>query len=108
MRPERNPCVYIMASGLYGTFYVGITSDLLARVVQHREGMFDSFTKRHGVKRLVYFEMIDRMDAAIAREKQLKRYARDWKRNLIERENPRWDDLAEGFGLPPLGAVRGR
>jgi putative endonuclease len=102
VREQRNPCIYILASGFNGTLYVGVTSDLFRRIVQHREGSFDGFTKRYDVKRLVYWEMADTMEAAIAREKQLKRYARDWKRNLIERENPRWADLAIGLGLPPL------
>ena len=100
---ERNPCVYILASAPNGTLYVGVTSDLLRRIAQHRDGTFGGFTKRHAIRRLVYFEMADTMEAAIGREKQLKRYARDWKRNLIERQNSLWEDLAEGFGLPPLG-----
>ena len=100
---ERTPCVYILASGYNGTLYVGVTSNLIGRVMQHRRGVFDGFTKKHGIRRLVYFEVAETMAAAIAREKQLKRYARDWKRNLIERENPAWNDLAVGFGLAPLG-----
>ena len=99
---ERQPCVYILASAYNGTLYVGVTSNLIGRIIQHREGVFDGYTKKHGVLRLVYFEVADTMEAAIAREKQLKRYRRDWKRNLIERENPTWDDLAVSFGLPPL------
>ncbi len=102
MKRERQPCVYILASAYNGTLYVGVTSDLLARIVQHRDGTFDSFTRKHGIKRLVYFEVYDDMETAIAREKQLKRYRRDWKRNLIERENPAWNDLALGLGLEPL------
>lgn len=108
MSVERNPCVYILASAFNGTLYVSVTSNLPARIGQHREELFDSFTKRWGIKRPVYFEMAETMDAAIYREKQLKKYKRDWKRNLIERENPRWDDLAEGFGFAPLGAVSRR
>ena len=102
---ERTPCVYILANRYNGTVYVGVTSNLLARVIQHREGAFDGFTKKHRVKRLVYFEAGGTMESAIAREKQLKRYVRDWKRNLIERQNPMWNDLAvDLFGLEPLAA----
>ena len=96
----RLPCVYILASGVNGTLYVGVTSNLIGRVIQHREGTFDGFTRRYGVYRLVWFEVGESMEAAIAREKQLKRWRRDWKRNLIERENPMWNDLAVGFMLP--------
>jgi putative endonuclease len=99
---ERTPCIYILASGYNGALYVGVTSNLIGRVLQHREGTFDGHTKKYGIYRLVYLEAADTMDAAIAREKQLKRYRRDWKRNLIERENPAWNDLAVGFGLEPL------
>jgi len=99
---ERGPCAYILASGYNGTLYVGVTSNLIGRVMQHREGAFDGFTKRYGVHRLVYYEVAETMDAAIAREKQLKRYRREWKRNLIERENPAWNDLAAAFGLESL------
>lgn len=102
---ERTPCVYILASRYNGAVYVGVTSDLLARVVQHREGTFDGHTKKYGIKRLVYFEAGGTMTSAIAREKQLKRYRRDWKRNLIERQNPMWNDLAVAvLGLEPLPA----
>ena len=101
---ERHPCTYILASGFYGTLYVGVTSDLPARMTQHRAGTHHGFTERYGVHRLVYYEVAETMDAAITREKQLKRYRRDWKINLIERENPRWDDLAVILGLEPLAA----
>ena len=104
---ERTPCVYILASGYNGTLYVGVTSNLIGRVIQHREGTFGGFTKRYGVHRLVWFEARESMEAAIAREKQLKRWRREWKRNLIERENPMWNDLAVGLGLEPLGVVTG-
>ena len=96
------PCVYILASRYNGALYVGVTSDLLARILQHREGTFDGHTKRYRIHRLVYFEVGESMAGAIAREKQLKRWRRDWKRNLIERQNPEWNDLAVGFGLAPL------
>lgn len=101
---ERTPCVYILANRYNGAVYVGVTSNLLARVIQHREELFDGHTKKHCIKRLVYFEVAESMESAILREKQLKRYRREWKRNLIERQNPMWNDLAVGFGLKPLTA----
>ena len=104
---ERQPCVYILASGRNGTLYIGVTSDLLARLVQHREGLLKGFTSRYGVIRLAWFEMADTMAAAITREKQLKKWNRDWKCRLIERCNPEWDDLAISLGLPPLRTIEG-
>ena len=89
--------VYIMASRRHGTLYIGVTSDLLNRTAQHREGAIDGFTKQYGVKRLVWFERPDAIEAAIHREKRLKKYKRDWKINLIERDNPNWDDLFPQF-----------
>ena len=83
----------MLASGQHGTLYVGVTSDLLNRVAQHREGTLGGFTARYGVKRLVWFELHDSIVTAIQREKSLKKYKREWKVNLIERENPRWADL---------------
>ena len=99
---ERNPCVYILASGLYGALYIGLTSNLLQRLVQHREGLLPGFTTRYKVHRLVHFEMFGDMERAIAREKQLKNWHRQWKINLTNVENPEWRDLAVGLGLPPL------
>ncbi len=107
MRQERNPCVYILASGHYGTLYIGVTSDLMARLWQHRNGALPGFTSRYKVHRLVHFEMFGDMVNAITREKQLKRWHRQWKINLINEANPEWRDLAVGLGLPPL-ASRGR
>ena len=74
---ERHPCVYMLASGFNGTLYVGVTSDLIGRLAQHREGVFKGFTSRHGVTRLVWFEMADTMEAAIAAEKRVKRWRRE-------------------------------
>ena len=99
---ERNPCVYIMASAFNGTLYIGVTSNLIGRVMQHREGTFGGFTKRYSVKRLVWFDTADTMKVVIAAEKRIKKWPRDFKKNLIERDNPRWEDLAVGLGLPPL------
>jgi len=107
-RHERQPCTYILASKAYGTLYIGVTSDLVARLQQHRTNAVSGFTSRYGVHRLVRFEMFGDMASAIAREKQLKRWHRQWKINLIESENPDWHDLAPGLGLPPIAPATGR
>jgi len=104
---ERNPCVYILASGHYGALYIGVTSDLMKRLWQHRNGETPGFTSRYRVYRLVHFEIFGDMERAIVREKRLKNWHRPWKINLINAENPEWRDLAVGLGLPPL-APRGR
>jgi putative endonuclease len=93
--------VYILASRRHGTLYIGVTSDLISRIAQHKNGEFDGFTKRYGVTQLVWFERHDFMVAAIRREKQLKKYKRDWKINLVERENPEWRDLFPALLAPP-------
>lgn len=98
----KQPCVYILASQRNGTLYIGVTADLLARLHQHRAGT-DGFTGRYQIARLVHYEFFADMPAAIAREKQLKRWHREWKINLIERDNPDWVDLARALGLAPLG-----
>ena len=103
---ERQPCVYILAGGHYGTLYVGVTSDLMGRLRQHRTGVTAGFTNRYDVKRLVRFEMLDDMPSAIAREQQLKRWHRQWKINLIEQDNPNWADLAVSLGFPSLTCAR--
>ncbi|MFN3458231.1 MAG: GIY-YIG nuclease family protein [Novosphingobium sp.] len=92
----------MLASKRNGTLYIGVTSNLLARIHQHRDGTFEGFTKDHGVKRLVWFEQHATMEHAITREKRLKKWQRAWKIRLIEEANPRWRDLAEDFGFPPL------
>ena len=89
--------VYILASHRNGTLYIGETNDLVRRIYEHREGFVAGFTKRHGVKRLVYFETYDQVEPAIQREKTMKRWPREWKINQIERENPNWEDLYEGL-----------
>ena len=89
--------VYMMANGRHGTLYIGVTADLISRVHQHREGAVPGFTATYGVKRLVWFEQHDLIVDAIRREKSLKKYKRDWKLNLIERDNPGWDDLYLGL-----------
>ena len=108
MRDERNPCVYLLSNRHYGAIYIGVTSNLLQRLAQHREGVLPGFTRRYKVHRLVHFEMFGEMEPTILREKQLKRWHRQWKINLINAENPHWEDLAVGLGLPPLGPRSGR
>ena len=85
--------VYMMASAKHGTLYTGVTSDLARRAYEHREGALPGFTKTYGCHRLVWFELHEEMGAALQRERSLKRWSRAWKTNLIERENPHWDDL---------------
>ena len=99
--------VYLLASRRNGTLYVGVTNDLIRRVYEHREGLADGFSKDHGVKTLVWFESTESVLVAIAREKQLKNWKREWKLALIERRNPQWRDLyPEVLGVPtkPLDA----
>jgi len=85
--------VYMMASKRHGTLYTGVTSTLIKRIGEHCEGRIPGFTKKYGVKRLVWYEPHESMLAAIQREKTIKKYKREWKINLIERDNPNWDDL---------------
>ena len=85
--------VYMMASRRHGTLYIGVTSNLSRRVWEHQEGLVPGFTKTHGCKRLVWYRAFELMTNAIRTEKTMKRWIRDWKVNLIERENPHWDDL---------------
>jgi len=87
--------VYILASKRNGTLYIGVTNDLTRRVWEHREGLVPGFTKKYGVKTLVYYETYDDINAAIHREKRLKKYKREWKMNLIQQNNVEWRDLAE-------------
>jgi putative endonuclease len=87
------PCVYILASQRNGTLYVGVTGYLARRVFEHRSGAAGGFTARYGVHRLVFAEFHDSMEAAIQREKRIKKWRRAWKLELIERENPDWRDL---------------
>ena len=96
----KQPAVYILASCRNGTLYTGVTSDVAKRVWQHREGLADGFTKRYGCKLLVWFELADTMDVAIAREKQIKGGSRAKKLALIEAANPEWRDLWEDIAHP--------
>ncbi|MGO9486482.1 MAG: GIY-YIG nuclease family protein [Rhodomicrobium sp.] len=91
----KQPAVYIMASERNGTLYTGVTSALIQRVYQHKNGVIKGFTEKYGCKLLVYYELLDRMEDAIAREKQIKAGSRAKKIALIEGFNPRWLDLYE-------------
>ncbi|MEX2036347.1 MAG: GIY-YIG nuclease family protein [Xanthobacteraceae bacterium] len=93
MGRDRSYWVYILASGLGGTLYIGVTNDLVRRVYEHKAKLADGFTKKYGVDRLVYFEQFDDIENAIRREKRLKKWNRAWKVRLIEEANPNWDDL---------------
>ena len=92
---SKQPAVYNLASKRNGTLYVGVTSDLVKRVWEHRNDVVEGFTSRYGVHRLVYFEMCDDMEQAILREKRIKKWDRAWKIDLIEKHNPTWRDLWE-------------
>lgn len=90
---ERNPCVYMLASGPRGTLYTGVTSDLVQRVWQHKQGLVPGFTRWHGVHTLVWFEQHPEMLSAITREKSIKAWNRAWKLRLVESTNQEWKDL---------------
>ncbi|EQD80420.1 Excinuclease ABC C subunit domain protein [mine drainage metagenome] len=92
----KNPCVYILASRRNGTLYVGVTSDLVGRVWQHKHDCVPGFSERYGVHDLVWFEMHATMESAIGREKAIKKWNRAWKVRLIEAGNPEWRDLYAG------------
>ena len=96
------PTVYIVTNKPYGTPYIGVTSNPVQRIHQHREGVVPGFTRKYHLKRLVYFQQFGTMELAIAREKQLKNWHRPWKINLIEAANPQWRDMAEDLGFSPL------
>ncbi len=85
--------VYMLASGRHGTLYVGVTNDLARRIFEHKEQLTEGFTSRYGVTRLVWYESYNQITEAIAREKELKKWRRDWKIWLIEEMNPEWEDL---------------
>ena len=88
-----NPCVYILASKRNGTLYIGVTNDIVRRTSEHKGDLLDGFTKRYGVHLLVHVEFHETMPLAIAREKQIKKWRRAWKLELIEQNNPQWRDL---------------
>ena len=88
-----NCAVYLLASARNGTLYVGVTSDLVKRIYEHKHGMADGFTKKYAVKMLVWFEMSSDITAAITREKKIKKWNRLWKLRLVDQSNPEWRDL---------------
>jgi putative endonuclease len=99
--------VYILASKRNGTLYIGVTNNLERRIFEHKQGTFKGFTERHNVHLLVYYEWFNDIENAIRREKQLKKWNRDWKLNLIEKRNPEWVDLSEnGYQFPIPEPVR--
>ncbi len=103
---SKQPAVYVLASkrngmlpdqGIRGQVYIGVTSDLQKRAWEHKNDLVDGFTKRYGIHRMVYYELCEDMMSAIQREKQMKKWNRAWKLELIERHNPGWTDLWEGI-----------
>jgi putative endonuclease len=91
--PVKRPCVYMLASQRNGTIYIGVTSDPVKRVWEHKNDLVEGFTKKYRVHTLVWYEVHETMEAGIAREKQLKGWRRQWKLELIEKMNPDWRDL---------------
>ena len=108
----KQPCNYILVNRPHGTFYVGVTTALAERMAEHTQGLFEGFTKKYGIKTLVYYELHQTMETAIAREKVLKRWHRAWKVRLVEQMNPDWRNLFDTgtgeilFGLADREAPR--
>ena len=94
---EKQPAVYILASKRNGTLYIGVTSDLVKRVWQHKNGVIGGFTKKYKLHCLVWYELHSSMETAIIREKRLKVWKRQWKLELIEKMNPEWNDLYDSI-----------
>ena len=103
MQREFAPTVYLLASKRNGTLYACVTSDPMGRIYNHRHGLLPGFTRKYGIKILVWFERHSTMEEAILREKRIKKWERSWKLELIEAANPDWRDLAEDWGFDPLG-----
>ena len=97
-RTVRKFYIYMLASHRNGTLYIGMTNDLLRRVSEHKSGLVEGFTKKYGVQMLVWYEVAESASSAIQREKQLKRWRRNWKLRLIEESNPEWRDLFDDLG----------
>jgi putative endonuclease len=97
---SRSYCVYILASQIGGTLYIGVTNDLIRRIHEHKLDVVDGFSKKYGVHRLVYFEQFEDIENAIQREKRLKKWNRAWKVRVIEEKNPNWDDLYLSIARP--------
>ena len=96
---KENFYVYILASQRRGTLYIGVTSDLIKRVYEHKNGLADGFTKKYGVHRLVYYEVVRDSETALSRERQIKKWNRVWKLKRIEEHNPEWADLYESLTI---------
>ncbi|MFA6409478.1 MAG: GIY-YIG nuclease family protein [Gammaproteobacteria bacterium] len=94
---NKNFYVYILANKRNGTIYVGVTSDLIKRIWQHKNSIADGFTKKYDIKKLVYYEHHHNAESAIHREKRLKEWKREWKLDLIEKFNPEWNDLYDSI-----------
>jgi putative endonuclease len=90
---NKQPAVYILASKRNGTLYIGVTSNLVKRIWEHRNNLVEGFTERYGVHNLVWYELHESMESAIQREKRLKEWKRRWKMQMIEKVNPDWEDL---------------
>jgi putative endonuclease len=105
---EREPCVYLLARASHSTLYTGVTSNLIQRIAQHRDSEFRGFTDYWAIKRLVWFEGHGDMEGAIRREKTIKRWLRQWKYDLIAKDNPTWLGLAEDVGFTPLSLGKER
>jgi putative endonuclease len=106
MREDFQPTVYILANRKNGATYVGVTSNLMQRIQQHREETFEGHSKRVKAKLLMWYEQHMTMETAIVKEKRIKGWDRQWKINMIEAENPDWHDLAIDFGFPPLWTTK--
>jgi putative endonuclease len=106
MRRDFQPIVYLLASHRNGTLYAGVTSKLMQRLYQHREGVIEGFSQENGTKRLVWFEAHETMESAILREKRIKKWNRPWKIKLIEETNPDWRDLAIDLGFGVVASTR--
>ena len=89
------PCVYILASRKKGAFYTGVTSDLIKRIYEHKNDIIKGHASKYEIKNLVYYEIHENMESAIIREKQIKKWKREFKYNIIENDNPEWQDLYE-------------
>jgi putative endonuclease len=94
---DKQACVYLLANKRNGTLYLGVTSNLVKRVWEHKNNVLEGFTRRYQIHNLVWYEQHADMNAAIAREKSMKKWKRDWKIDLIEKENPEWEDLYDSL-----------
>ena len=97
MKTNHQYYIYILASKIRGTLYIGVTNDLQRRVYEHKMGIKKGFTQKYGVHKLMYFETFQNIEEAITREKNMKKWKRDWKIKLIEKENIKWSDLAKDW-----------